>query len=267
MDRTMRARLFHGWWMVIACLLAGLVGNALGLFGAAVYLHEVVTANGWRTSLVSCAVTLFLVTSALSLIPAGSGINRFGPRPVIALGGISMAAGVAGMGQSSMPWHVYIAFLCMGVGWACLSTTAIATILAPWFEKHQGRAMSIASLGASVGGMTGAPVLLFGIGYLGLTVGNVTTLAPIIVRREFGAAAFGAIFGAASCVIQLTAALGPGFYGLMFDVSGGYRGALITAAALDVVAAAIVLYDRRKPLPSPAASRSPRQREGSGVRP
>ena len=58
---------------------------------------------------------------------------------------------------------------------------------------------------------------------LGLTIGNVTTLAPIIVRREFGAAFFGTIFGVASCGIQLATALGPGFYGLLRDASGGYR--------------------------------------------
>ena len=117
-----------------------LVGNALGLFGAGVYLHEVVTANGWTTSLVSGAVTLFYVVSALLLIPVGSGIKRYGPRPITALGGIALAG---------------------------LSTTAVATILAPWFDKHQGRAVSIASLGASVGGIIGAPALLFGIARIG----------------------------------------------------------------------------------------------------
>lgn len=401
----MRTRLFYGWWIVSACMLAGLVGNALGLFGAGVYLHEVIAANGWQTGLVSGAVTVFYVVSALLLIPVGSGITRFGPRPVIALGGVAMASGVAGIGQAAVPWQVYLAFLFMGVGWACLSTTAVATTLAPWFEKYQGRAMSTASLGASAGGMIGAPVLLFGIGRIGfasttalagvlalavllplaglvlrhrpqdmglfpdglprghsatttnapcwtrltalrttalrtvmatfglgmmvqigflthqvtllaqslstlavsmtisatavaalcgrlalarfadqidvrvaaatvlllaacalgvmglfpspfvlvgasiivgLTVGNVTTLSPIIVRREFGAPGFGAVFGVASCGIQLTTALGPSFYGLLYDAFGSYHNALIMAAVLDLVAATIVLLGRRK---------------------
>jgi hypothetical protein len=65
---------FYGWWIVVACMLAALFGNALGLFGAGVYLHEVVQANGWTTGLVSGVVTLFYVVSALLLIPVGSGI-------------------------------------------------------------------------------------------------------------------------------------------------------------------------------------------------
>jgi len=45
-------RVFYGWWIVGTCMHCSLVGNALGLFGAGVYFHEVVTANGWTTGLV-----------------------------------------------------------------------------------------------------------------------------------------------------------------------------------------------------------------------
>lgn len=83
---------------------------------------------------------------------------------------------------------------------------------------------------------------------LGLTVGNVATLSPIIVRREFGAAAFGAIFGVASCGIQLATALGPSFYGLLHDAFGDYRIALLMAAVLDMGAAGIVMLGRPKPI-------------------
>jgi MFS family permease len=399
-------RAFYGWWIVAACMLCSLVGNALGLFGAGIYLHEVVTANSWTTGLVSGAVTLFYVVSALLLIPVGGGIKRYGPRPIIALGAIALAGGVIEIGHATVPWEAYLAFLFMGIGWAGLSTTAVATTLAPWFDKHQGRAVSIASLGASAGGILGAPALLFGItrigfasttivagvfaiavvlplavlvlrnrpqdlglfpdgsplrpgatpidtpnwtlplalrtralrsvmatfgigmmvqiGFLthqvtllaqsvdplavsitvsstavsalagrlalarfademdarvttalalliaagslgamglfpvpsvligasivfGLTVGNVTTLSPIIVRREFGAQAFGLVFGVASCGIQLATALGPSFYGLLYDAFGSYKPALIGATGLDVAAAVVVIAGHGKP--------------------
>ena len=86
----------------------------------------------------------------------------------------------------------------------------------------------------------------------GLTVGNVTTLSPIIVRREFGSASFGAIFGVASCGIQLVTAVGPSFYGLLRDAFGGYHIALILAAALDILAAGVIVRGGRVPLHPPA---------------
>lgn len=394
------SRPFYGWRIVAVCLIAGAFANAFGLFGAGVYLHELVTTRGWPTGVVSGAITTFYVTSAVLLIPVGGLIGRYGGRPSIVFGTLALGTGIAAIGRVEAPSQAYAAFFVMSFGWACLSLTAVATTLAPWFERHQGRAVSIASLGASIGGMTGVPVLLFFIGILGfaattsvaaatmlvvllplgwfvmrrrpqdlgllpdgaevvapptaerpvgwtrrealrtwslqsvilafglamlvqvgfithqvtllssalgpagvalaasgaalaallgrlmlvrfadqispratacavmglaslsllvqglfptpsvliagslvmgLTIGNVTTLAPIIVRREFGAATFGAVFGVASCGIQLAAAMGPSVYGLLHDVFGGYRLPLLLAAALDVVAAFIVL--------------------------
>lgn len=56
------------------------------------------------------------------------------------------------------------------------------------------------------------PIVLFGASAVfGLTIGNVTTLSPIVVRREFGAAAFGVIYGMAGTGIGLISALGPSF--------------------------------------------------------
>ena len=397
--------MFYGWRVVAVCLLAALFANAFGLFGAGVYLSAIVAMQGWPTGLVSGAITLFYVTSALLLMPVGTFIARLGPKPVMGTGILAMALGIAAIGRSDAVWQVYAAFLVMGVGWASLSTTAQATTLAPWFERHQGRAVSIASLGASAGGMIGAPLLLFGIAHLGfartttlaaavspavllplillvlkrrpqdigllpdgavasagpaaarpatrwtradalrswalrsvmitfgigmmvqvgfvtqqvafllpelgtvgtslavsataiaalcsrlllarfsdqidqrklaatvfvaaavaygamglfpvvpvlvggsvlfgVTIGNITTLSPIIVRREFGAASFGAIYGVASMVIQLATAVGPSFYGLLRDWSGSYRLPLVLVALLDVAASIVLLSGRR----------------------
>jgi MFS family permease len=393
------SRFFYGWRIVAVCLVAAVFANALGLFGAGVYLHVLVESKRWSTGAVSSSIALFYISSALLLVPVGGIIGRAGPQPVFAVGAAALAAGVAAVGQVTQPWQTYVVFVVMGIGWACLSMTAVATTLAPWFERHQGRAVSIASLGASVGGMVGAPILIAGIAWLGfpattgisaattlavvpplallvmkrrpqdlgllpdgavdvhsvtssttqswsrrsalrtvalrsvmlgfaigmmmqigfvthqvtllspslgaggtsltvsataiaallgrlvlarfadqmsarltatvmmtlaaaalamqalfpvpavlilgsvlmgLTIGNVTTLAPIIVRREFGPESFGALYGVASCVIQLGMGLGPGFYGLLHDASGSYRVPFLLAAAADLVAALVV---------------------------
>ncbi len=392
------SRLYYGWRIVVACLIAALFANALCLFGAGVYLQVLVESREWSTGTVSGAITLLYVTSALLLVPVGGSVGRVGPRPIFALGTVALATAVAAIGQVTQPWQAYVVFLMMGVGWACLSTTAVATTLAPWFERHQGRAVSIASLGASVGGMVGAPLLLFGIARLGLslatavaavlalvvvlplallvmkrrpqdlgllpdggtgmssaaassvrwgrraalrtaalrsvmlgfgmgmmvqvgfvthqvalllpslgaagtslavaataaaallgrlvlarfadqisprraaaammataagalaamalspvspvlvlgsilmgvTIGNVTTLSPIVVRREFGALSFGAVYGVASSAIQLAMALGPSLYGVLHDAFGDYRAPLLLAAAVDLAAAAVI---------------------------
>jgi cyanate permease len=64
----------------------------------------------------------------------------------------------------------------------------------------------------------------------GYGIGHVTTLGPVVVRREFGAAAFGATYGAAATVIQLTSAFGPALFGLLRDSFGGYGPGLAIAS-------------------------------------
>jgi MFS family permease len=137
-----------------------------------------------------------------------------------------------------------------------ISATAIAALLgrialARFADQIDARvaaagALVLAASALAVMGLFRSPSVLIGASVIfGITVGNVTTLSPIIVRREFGASAFGAVFGITSCGIQLITALGPSFYGFLHDAYGDYGNALILAATLDLAAAAVVLSGRR----------------------
>ena len=99
----MRTRFFYGWWMVTACMITALVSNAPGLYGAGVYLRAVIVANGWTTSLVSGAITVYYGVSGLLLITVGGVIGRFGPRPVIACGGVCLAGETGRQGMARLP--------------------------------------------------------------------------------------------------------------------------------------------------------------------
>ena len=144
---------------------------------------------------------------------------------------------------------------------AWISTTVSATamaalfgrlVLARYADRIDARtpammALLLAAVALSALALIPVPAILIGGSIVfGLTVGNVTTLQPIIVRRGFGAASFGAVFGVASCVIQLVTSLGPGFYGVLHDASGNYRVPLLLAATLDVMAAVVVVVSRKQ---------------------
>lgn len=388
--------MFHGWRVVAACCVIATVAWALGTFGASVYLQAVTEAHGWPIADVAFAVTLFYLVSAVVQRTVGRAIDRWGPRPVLLLGTVSMTLGVACIGQVALRWQLYPCFVLIGLGWAALSTTGIAATVAPWFERYQGRSMAMAILGASIGAIIGAPALQFAIRQFGLAeglvfvalaaaalllpliarvlrfrgpedlglqrdghatlaeapstpvgppiatpanrpillwsaaaafalglamqigfithhitlaepllgtvgagllvsatggagfagrlilarivdsvdvrrlaclvmiaqaaallslalwpttpvliggslvygygIGHITTLGPIVVRREFGAAAFGATYGTAASVIQFTSAFGPAVIGLLRDSLGGYRPGLAIASGVTLIA-------------------------------
>lgn len=397
--------MFHGWRVVAACCVIATIAWALGTFGASVYLQAVTAAHGWPIADVAFAVTLFYLVSALVQRSTGRAIDRWGPRPVLLLGALSMTLGVACIGQIAERWQLYPCFILIGLGWASLSTTGIAATVAPWFERHQGRSMAMAIMGASIGAIIGAPALQLAIRQFGLKeglalvalaaaavllpliarvlrfrgpadlglqrdgeasatdaprhpvmppiataanrpillwsaaaafalglmmqvgfithhvtlaepylgtvgagllvsasggsafagrlilariadstdvrrlaclvmiaqtaallslalwptvpvlivaslvygygIGHITTLGPIVVRREFGAAAFGATYGAAASVIQLTSAFGPAVIGVLRDSFDSYRPGLAIASAITLTGCAILFTGGR----------------------
>lgn len=389
--------------MVAACLAIAVVSWGLGIFGIGVYLHAISQTRDWSIGSISSAITASVVLSSISSAFTGPAVSKYGPRPVMATGALLMAIGVFLTGRVSEPWHVFVSFSLSGLGYSCLSVTTITATLSPWFERHQGRAMSSAMLGASIGGIISTPLLIFAIARLGfeqamtisaviallvimplalfvlrkspeemglypdgeldrnkvtegavrvwgkaealktiafvsvvvafalglgvqvgflthhvtlavpalgaggaafivsitaiaaflgrvalarwadhvdlrltaslvlvvaalslgliaavpaswmligasvvygLTTGNVTTLSPIIVRREFGAGVSASIYGVAWMCIGFASALGPAMFGWLYDYFGGYREALVLAAALDLIAAIIVYAGR-----------------------
>lgn len=167
--------MFHGWRVVAACFVIAAFAWALGLFGSSVYLQAVTAAHGWPIAEVASAITLFFLVSALVQRTVGRSIDRWGPRPVLSLGAVSMCLGVALIGQVSAPWQLYPCFVLIGVGWSTLSTTGIAATVAPWFERHQGRSMTLAIMGASLGAIAGVPLLLLAVARFGLASGLIVT--------------------------------------------------------------------------------------------
>jgi predicted MFS family arabinose efflux permease len=145
-----------------------------------------------------------------------------------------------------------------GAAWGISATTVAALVgrLAAGVivDRVDQRTLSAAvfavqaiALGALAWAPTNPSVLYLGSAAFGLGVGNVITLPPLVVRGEFGAAAFGRVFGMVGAALQLGVALGPSVVGVLREVSGGYAAALWALAILDGAAIAIVLAGRRRP--------------------
>jgi MFS family permease len=81
----------------------------------------------------------------------------------------------------------------------------------------------------------------------GFSVGNMITLPSLIVQREFSTAAFGVLVSLVTAICQFTYAFGPGIIGLLRDAFGSYTVPFYLCAALELIAAAIVLVRARTP--------------------
>ena len=189
----MRARYFYGWNVVAATFVMALFTFGLGFYGLTVYVAALQRLHGWSAAAVSAPVTVYYVAGALVTAAIGGVYARFGPRLVVVGASIAMAAGLAALGQVRQPWQLYPVFLVMAVGWGSMSGAAINIILAPWWERRRGLAVSIAFNGATLGGVTVAPALIPLIAVLGFTralvvaglvsFAVVIAVAAVVMRR------------------------------------------------------------------------------------
>jgi MFS family permease len=86
------------------------------------------------------------------------------------------------------------------------------------------------------------PLVLAACAVFGFSVGNLITLPPLIIHREFSAASFVVVMGLSNAVSGTIGSLGPVIVGVVQSWSGGYDTALVLCIALEVIAAAIVVW-------------------------
>jgi MFS family permease len=175
-------RLSHGWSVVGCAFLLAVWGWGLGFYALGVYLVALQQAHGWSASAVSGAITTYYLVGAGLIALLGRTIARFGPVPTI-LGGITaMALSVVSLTVITEIWQLYLAFVAMAVGWSTMSSAVINILVAPWFDRQQGLALSLAFTGASIGGVVIGPVVLWLVATLGFTTGvRVAVIAMLVV--------------------------------------------------------------------------------------
>jgi MFS family permease len=151
---------FRTGWPVVACFATAVFAWGFVSYGQPVYLAELQRTHGWSAGTIGSATTVSFIVGAGLLPWVGWVIERLGARAVLSGGAILLGAGAIGLSHTVQPWQLYPCNLVMGFGWAGVSSTAISTTLAYWFEVRRGLALSLALTGASVGGFAIAPILL-----------------------------------------------------------------------------------------------------------
>jgi predicted MFS family arabinose efflux permease len=85
------------------------------------------------------------------------------------------------------------------------------------------------------------PIILAACAIFGFSVGNLITLPPLIIHREFSTASFVVVMGLSTAISGTVGALGPGLIGVIRGWSSDYDAALLVCIVLELVAAAIVV--------------------------
>jgi len=143
MERSRGSGLYHGWLVVAAAFLVALFGFGLGFYGPGIYLVALKARHGWSIAELSSIITTYYVLGASFLFcGVGSLFELYGARKVLIVGIVALGIGLVFLTWIARLWQAYMAFALMSVGWATMSGAAINIVVAPWFERRRGLALS-----------------------------------------------------------------------------------------------------------------------------
>jgi MFS family permease len=153
------ARRFHGWEVVAGCFVMAMISWGLGFYGTGLYLAYLVGERGMPISAVSGGITAYFWLSALMIMSCGPLLDRAGPRLSVSTGALAMFGALSAIARVEQVWQFYAALALLAISWTTMTSSAINTILAPWFVRKRGMALSLALTGASFGGIIVVPLV------------------------------------------------------------------------------------------------------------
>ncbi len=131
-----------------------MVNAGLGFYGLSVFLEAITDEQGFSTADVSLATSIFFIVSAISGRAIAPVIQKHDLRLVVAAGAVLAAAGLWLIGQSTQLLALYLSYVIFAVGVGLSGLVPGTTLVTRWFQVKRSVALSVASTGLSVGGLT-----------------------------------------------------------------------------------------------------------------
>jgi len=167
MNNKNKPRLFYGHIIVAASFAIQWICVGT-MFTYGIFFKHLANDFGWSRATISGASSLAFVFGGLIGIIAGRLNDRFGPKIIIAVSGISLGLGYLLMSQLQTPWQLYLFYgIIVGIGFSGHDVVTLSTI-ARWFVRRRGMMTGITKVGTGAGQLIMpliATVLIAGFGW------------------------------------------------------------------------------------------------------
>lgn len=188
-----RPRLYYGYYLVLAALVAQFVSMGAGNYVLGPFLEPMTDDLGWTRSEFTIARTIGQVVLAGCGLFVGTHVDRHGGRRLMLVGTVVLAASMVGLSVIEELWQWLVVYgIAASTGAAMTGNLVVNVTLSKWFVVLRGRAVGWASMGVSLAGVALTPATTAMIdawgwrsAWRGLAVGAVLLLVPaaLVMRR------------------------------------------------------------------------------------
>jgi len=137
-------------WVLVGCVVCQM---GLGFsYVFTTFLKPIVAELGWTRTAFSGAGGPLLLSMALAAPLIGNLADRFGPRRVLALSTLLLAAALASFAAMQSLTHFYATSLLLGLALTGLGDIPVGAVASRWFAKSRGLVLGVVYVGSNIGG-------------------------------------------------------------------------------------------------------------------
>lgn len=153
----MRLPFFYGW-VIVAVVFVSMGIGVTARTAFSLLFPPILNEFRWDRAVTAGAFSFGFLVSAIMSPLLGRMMDRVGPRAVMELGVLLMAAGLLLAPLTAEPWHLYATLgVLVGGGSVCLGYSGQSLFLPNWFVRRRGLATGIAFAGVGVGSIVLLP--------------------------------------------------------------------------------------------------------------
>ncbi|MDC0035061.1 MFS transporter [Chloroflexi bacterium] len=165
----MKYNFFYGWWIAFTALVVNAVISAPAFGATGLWINSLETEFGWSRTQLSIAFSLGQLEGSIAAPFVGYMIDKIGGKKVACIGAIVSSIGFLCLSQTIPvtesrenwldPAIFYISYVTIMFGVTLGGWIPMTVIINNWFSKHRSLAMSIGSVGFSIGTFAIVPLL------------------------------------------------------------------------------------------------------------
>ena len=130
-------------------------------YGWTLFVNPIADKHGWSRAAIQVAFTIFVLTETWLVPIEGYLVDRFGPRPVVLVGGLLCGLGWVLNSYAASLTMLYVAAAIGGIGAGAVYGTCVGNAL-KWFPDRRGLAAGLTAAGFGAGSaLTIVPIAAF----------------------------------------------------------------------------------------------------------
>jgi len=180
-------KLFYGWIIVAVAGLGAFFSGPGQTFSVSIFINSYIDGFGWSRSLVSGYYSIATLVAGFILPVVGKAVDKYGHRKMFALIPTLLGLTCLWMSFVSHPIMLIIGFFFLRLLGQGSMSLLPSTLVAQWFFRHRGKALSIMGIGIVVASALFPPANNWLIQNYGAEVGwRVWSLALFLVLLPIG---------------------------------------------------------------------------------